>query len=355
MPERASKLLRRFVRAAARRWRWPRYAGCSAACPCRSQSSPRQGPAAWRWWRRTATSAAPAQQQHRRRSARASRSRCGNCCLRRGCWHGPDWRGSAARHAQPHTLDADAAVGHAHARPAGVACLVVSCSTLWLRITLAAAGNVCWGSTAGGWPHQQTITLNCLLACFRQVCAHLLGLGLWKRGPQLHKRTAAHAFAAWRGPVGDAFRRRRDARGCPRYGAGDAHSAGAPGVGVTGRLASLHAARTGCTSHRKLCTGWGHLLHAWLPQSLQEFASLSKGGLVSADMARPAIAVCHSFPDCWALPAANPLPGGVAAVDGAPAAARGATAAHHEPMTAPGCPCPAVGSDEVVYRVGRTM
>jgi len=48
----------------------------------------------------------------------------------------------------------------------------------------------------------------------------------------------------------------------------------------------------------------------------QEYNSLAKGRLPKAELDRPAIAVCHSFPDCWLMP--QDIPG----------------------MMVPGCPCP---------------
>ncbi|KAI8475933.1 MAG: hypothetical protein J3K34DRAFT_517089 [Monoraphidium minutum] len=72
----------------------------------------------------------------------------------------------------------------------------------------------------------------------------------------------------------------------------------------------------------------------------QEYARLSKGALPERELQRPAIAICHTFPECWARgDAARGLPW-----------PRG-----DPPMAAPGCPCPPGGAEEVAYRVGRTM
>ncbi|GBF99949.1 hypothetical protein Rsub_12642 [Raphidocelis subcapitata] len=71
----------------------------------------------------------------------------------------------------------------------------------------------------------------------------------------------------------------------------------------------------------------------------QEYAHLARGGLPEFELTRPAIAVCHSFPDCWHRPVVASDPG----------------AAGDTPMSAPGCPCPPASGSGVVYRVGRTM
>jgi hypothetical protein len=67
---------------------------------------------------------------------------------------------------------------------------------------------------------------------------------------------------------------------------------------------------------------------------VQEYARLARAAVAEDGLSRPAIAICHSFPDCWARPPAD---------------------SDEHAMSAPGCPCPHVGGDEVVYRVGRTM
>jgi hypothetical protein len=66
-----------------------------------------------------------------------------------------------------------------------------------------------------------------------------------------------------------------------------------------------------------------------------------RGRLAPEEADRPALAVCHVFPDCW------PLRGGAAADD-----------APHG-MDVPGCPCPdasaGAGAAPVAYKVGRSM
>ncbi|KAF8056240.1 hypothetical protein HT031_006428 [Scenedesmus sp. PABB004] len=63
----------------------------------------------------------------------------------------------------------------------------------------------------------------------------------------------------------------------------------------------------------------------------QEHGALLRS-LPAAALDRPAIVVCHSFPDCWLLPKDQ---GG---------------------MRVPGCPCPPPEASELVtYRIGRTM
>jgi len=66
-----------------------------------------------------------------------------------------------------------------------------------------------------------------------------------------------------------------------------------------------------------------------------------RGGLSEQELSRPAIAICHSFPDCWSISNSKLSVGDEDSGD--------------KPMKAPGCPCPAAEGDEVVYRVGRTM
>lgn len=83
----------------------------------------------------------------------------------------------------------------------------------------------------------------------------------------------------------------------------------------------------------------------------QEYARLSrapddKGGLSDAELWRPAIAVCHTFPECWGWGDSPP-----------------AEAANDRPMAAPGCPCPPVDAaappplarKRFAFRVGRSM
>jgi hypothetical protein len=55
---------------------------------------------------------------------------------------------------------------------------------------------------------------------------------------------------------------------------------------------------------------------------------MKKSGLPEEEMDRPAIVICHSFPECWRLP-----------TDG-------------EEMESPGCPCPDPNSDEQVGAAG---
>ncbi|KAF6262613.1 hypothetical protein COO60DRAFT_599783 [Scenedesmus sp. NREL 46B-D3] len=64
----------------------------------------------------------------------------------------------------------------------------------------------------------------------------------------------------------------------------------------------------------------------------QEYNSLIRGRLPQRELQRPAIAICHTFPDCYLLPKDT------------------------NGMDVPGCPCPSPDmKDLVVYRVGRTM
>ncbi len=56
----------------------------------------------------------------------------------------------------------------------------------------------------------------------------------------------------------------------------------------------------------------------------QEHNNLKKAGMPEEELDRPAIVICHSFPECWRLPA-----------DG-------------DEMESPGCPCPDPNSDEQV-------
>ncbi|WIA22210.1 hypothetical protein OEZ85_004541 [Tetradesmus obliquus] len=64
----------------------------------------------------------------------------------------------------------------------------------------------------------------------------------------------------------------------------------------------------------------------------QEYNSLIRGRLPQAELQRPAIAVCHTFPDCYLM------------------------AKDTNSMDVPGCPCPSPEmKDLVVYKVGRTM
>lgn len=72
----------------------------------------------------------------------------------------------------------------------------------------------------------------------------------------------------------------------------------------------------------------------------QEYARLSKGALPEGKLQRPAIAICHSFPECWARGGGR---------------GRGGGRDRDPPMAAPGCPCPPDDSDAVAYRIGRTM
>jgi hypothetical protein len=51
---------------------------------------------------------------------------------------------------------------------------------------------------------------------------------------------------------------------------------------------------------------------------------MKKAGMPEEELDRPAIVICHSFPECWRLP-----------TDG-------------DEMESPGCPCPDPNSDEQV-------
>lgn len=81
----------------------------------------------------------------------------------------------------------------------------------------------------------------------------------------------------------------------------------------------------------------------------QEYARIRKGGVLPAhDLMRPAIAICHTFPDCWARRRRR----------GRGRKVWGWGSAKDEEdkgMSAPGCPCPPAGSKGIAYRVGRTM
>jgi hypothetical protein len=63
----------------------------------------------------------------------------------------------------------------------------------------------------------------------------------------------------------------------------------------------------------------------------QEYNRLSRDVLQAVDLNRPALAVCHTFPDCWFLPKDS------------------------NDMMVPGCPCPAPEVDHlIVYKVQLT-
>ena len=95
----------------------------------------------------------------------------------------------------------------------------------------------------------------------------------------------------------------------------------------------------------------------------QEYAALARGALPAAELARPAVAVCHAFPDCWAR---RPRAGGSG---GGGEGGRGSNGDNGDSggddddddddggaMQAPGCPCPPPAArGAVAYVVGRTM
>ena len=56
----------------------------------------------------------------------------------------------------------------------------------------------------------------------------------------------------------------------------------------------------------------------------QEYNALARGKLPQHELDRPAVAICHSFPDCWLL------------------------SADANSMRVPGCPCPPPELSELV-------
>jgi hypothetical protein len=73
-----------------------------------------------------------------------------------------------------------------------------------------------------------------------------------------------------------------------------------------------------------------HSVDMWLRLQDQEYNHLSRGRLAQPELERPAIAVCHSFPDCWLMQHDTPT------------------------MLVPGCPCPPPEMNDLVRRSTTT-